>query len=38
MYAETGVSIYDMNLDYKSETNGDQITKLPLHLQEYMFG
>jgi len=35
---EGRLSVDDMGFDWKSETNGDQLTKLPLYCQEYAFG
>jgi len=32
------VSVEDLSFEWNPENNGDQVTKLPLHRQEYEFG
>ena len=37
VFIEGHLSVGDMRFDWKSETNGDQVTKLPVHSHKYPF-
>jgi hypothetical protein len=35
---KTRIYVDDMSFDYKPQNNGEQVTKVPFHSQDYAFG